>query len=209
VIVADATGRPQFYDLLRGTRAPVCVAFDIPWLNGTDLRPLPLSERRRRLQAILPAGSPTISLPLSVAGRRRELFELMCANDLEGIVAKRLHDPYDARVRWLKIKTRITRSRKAEPSCLMARGTARRELLKLALPEIGALPNEAAAQLQAAAIRGVSAFTNQIRRRRILACGECRVADYRGCFVSPGKRVGSEFPKAGLSQFPPIGLPWR
>jgi hypothetical protein len=28
----------------------------------------------------------------------------MCANDLEGIVAKRLADPYDTRVSWLKIK---------------------------------------------------------------------------------------------------------
>jgi hypothetical protein len=28
----------------------------------------------------------------------------MCANDLEGIVAKRLADRYDARARWLKIK---------------------------------------------------------------------------------------------------------
>jgi hypothetical protein len=27
----------------------------------------------------------------------------MCVNDLEGIVAKRLADPYDTRVRWLKI----------------------------------------------------------------------------------------------------------
>ena len=46
VIAADETGRPQFYDLLRGTRAPAYVAFDILWLNGTDLRPLPLGERR-------------------------------------------------------------------------------------------------------------------------------------------------------------------
>ena len=28
----------------------------------------------------------------------------MRAHDLEGIVAKRLADPYDPRVRWLKIK---------------------------------------------------------------------------------------------------------
>ena len=28
----------------------------------------------------------------------------MCLNDLEGIVAKRLDNPYDPRVRWLKIK---------------------------------------------------------------------------------------------------------
>ena len=32
------------------------------------------------------------------------MFELMCTNDLEGIVAKRLADAYDPRVRWLKIK---------------------------------------------------------------------------------------------------------
>jgi ATP-dependent DNA ligase len=41
---------------------------------------------------------------MSVTGRGRELFELMCSNDLEGIVAKRLADRYDTRVRWLKIK---------------------------------------------------------------------------------------------------------
>jgi bifunctional non-homologous end joining protein LigD len=104
VIAADETGRPQFNDLLRGTRAPAYVAFDILWLNGTDLRPLPLGERRERLQTILPTGSPTISEALSVAGRGRELFELMCANDLEGVVAKRLADPYDPRAGWLKIK---------------------------------------------------------------------------------------------------------
>jgi ATP-dependent DNA ligase len=28
----------------------------------------------------------------------------MCANDLEGIVAKRLRDPYSTRTKWLKIK---------------------------------------------------------------------------------------------------------
>jgi bifunctional non-homologous end joining protein LigD len=80
------------------------VAFDILWLDGTDLRSLPLGERRRRLQGILPEGSPIISEALSVAGRGHELFDLMCTNDLEGIVAKRLADPYDTRVPWLKIK---------------------------------------------------------------------------------------------------------
>ena len=72
------------------------MAFDILWLDGADLRSLPLGDRRRRLQGILPKGSP--------AGRGRELFELMREHDLEGIVAKRLDDPYDPRVRWLKIK---------------------------------------------------------------------------------------------------------
>ena len=106
VIAADETGRPQFYDLLRGTRAPAYVAFDILWLNGSDLRSLPLHERRRALQGIVPKGSVIVSEALSVEGRGRELFDLMCANDLEGVVAKRLTDPYDARVKWHKIKNR-------------------------------------------------------------------------------------------------------
>jgi len=44
------------------------VAFDLTWLNGADLRPLPLTERRRRLQDILPTGSAIISEALSVTG---------------------------------------------------------------------------------------------------------------------------------------------
>jgi bifunctional non-homologous end joining protein LigD len=103
VIAADETGRPQFYELLRLPRSASYVAFDILWLNGTDLRALPLTERRKCLQGIVLKGSPIVSEVLSVAGRGRELFELMCTNDLEGIVAKRLADPYDTRVRWLKI----------------------------------------------------------------------------------------------------------
>ena len=79
---------------------------DRPLDSGTvrACAPLPLGERRRRLQAILPKGSPVVSELLSVVGRGREFFALMCANDLEGIVAKRLRDPYEPHVRWLKIK---------------------------------------------------------------------------------------------------------
>ena len=104
VFAPDETGRPQFYDLLRGTRAPVYVAIDLIWLNGADLRALPLTERRRHLQNILPKGPAIISEALSVEGRGHRLFELMCAHDLEGVVAKRLKDGYGSRVRWLKIK---------------------------------------------------------------------------------------------------------
>ena len=47
------------------------MAFELLWLNGTDLRPLPLSERRRHLQntAVLlpcpPDGMPSRRLPLA------------------------------------------------------------------------------------------------------------------------------------------------
>jgi bifunctional non-homologous end joining protein LigD len=84
VIAADETGRPQFYDLLRHKRTPTYVAFDLLWLNGADLRPLPLIERRRHLQTILPKGSASIAEALSVTGRGCELFDLVRAHDLEG-----------------------------------------------------------------------------------------------------------------------------
>jgi len=61
VIASDDTGRPQFYELLWRSRRPTYVAFDLLWLNGADLRALPLSERRRRLQAVLPQESLALS----------------------------------------------------------------------------------------------------------------------------------------------------
>jgi hypothetical protein len=44
---------------------------------------LPLTGRRQSLQGIVPKGSPIISEALFVEGRGRELFELMCTNDLK------------------------------------------------------------------------------------------------------------------------------
>ena len=44
IIAADETGRPVFIDLLRGTRSPCYIAFDLLWLNGIDLRSLPLAS---------------------------------------------------------------------------------------------------------------------------------------------------------------------
>jgi bifunctional non-homologous end joining protein LigD len=84
VAAVDDTGRPQFYDLLRRPHAPAYVAFDLLWVDGANLRSLPLRERRRRLQAVLPEASTIVSEALSVTGRGCELFDLMCANDVEG-----------------------------------------------------------------------------------------------------------------------------
>jgi len=46
----------------------------------------------------------------------------MRTNDLEGIVAKRLADPYDTHVRWLKIKNPDIRRRKVGARCSMGHG---------------------------------------------------------------------------------------
>ena len=41
IVCLAAEGRPQFYDLLRHRGDPVFYAFDLLWLDGEDLRPLP------------------------------------------------------------------------------------------------------------------------------------------------------------------------
>jgi bifunctional non-homologous end joining protein LigD len=107
VIATDETGRPLFFDLVRGSRTPAYVAFDLLWLNGTDLLSLPLSERRRRMQSLLPKHSSVISEALSVQGRGHELFELMRSHAFpasQRAPAAHADDRYDPRVRWYKIK---------------------------------------------------------------------------------------------------------
>jgi hypothetical protein len=56
------------------------------------------SSSARHLQNILPKRSALISEALSVTGRGYKLFELMCAHDLEGVVAKLLKEAYGSRV---------------------------------------------------------------------------------------------------------------
>jgi hypothetical protein len=94
--------------------------------RSARLRALPLTERRKSLQGIVSKGSPIVSEALSVEGRGRELFELMCANDLEGIVAKRLADPYGGRVRWLKIKNPDYSQKEGRATCSTGRGSGPR-----------------------------------------------------------------------------------
>jgi bifunctional non-homologous end joining protein LigD len=59
IVCLDVNGRPQFYDLLRRRSAPVFYAFDLLRLDGEDLRPRLLIERKRLLQSIVP-GQPSV-----------------------------------------------------------------------------------------------------------------------------------------------------
>jgi hypothetical protein len=117
VIAPDETGRPRFYDLLRPTRTPAYVAFDILWLDGADLRTLPLSERRQRLRGILPKRSVTVAEALSVVGRGCQLFELMCAHDLKGSSPSACTIGTTRASEGSRSRTRTTHCRKADASC--------------------------------------------------------------------------------------------
>lgn len=73
---------------------------------GRDLREKPLTERKRRLERLIPKPTPVLSRVLAVASDGRALFEAAQRLDLEGIVAKRKADPYAPGVTWYKIMNR-------------------------------------------------------------------------------------------------------
>jgi bifunctional non-homologous end joining protein LigD len=101
----DASGRSCFNDLTTGTQPPYFAAFDLLWLDGEDLRALPLSERKKRLAAVVPAAPSFLLYVDHVEAKGRGLFAAVCGKDLEGIVAKPKQSTYDPRqTKWFKIK---------------------------------------------------------------------------------------------------------
>ncbi len=79
-------------------------AFDLLWLDGTDLRGLPLAERKDALGELLPKDTGPLYKILTLEEDGRALFSAARKMDLEGIVAKRKADPYDPATTWYKIK---------------------------------------------------------------------------------------------------------
>jgi bifunctional non-homologous end joining protein LigD len=82
--------------------APRYHVFDLLWLSGRDLTPLPLDQRRELLQS-LPLESPLVLVPrLDEAAP----WERACREGWEGVIAKRRDSPYEHRRSplWLKMK---------------------------------------------------------------------------------------------------------
>jgi DNA ligase D-like protein (predicted ligase) len=79
--------------------------FDVLWLDGEDVRPLPLRERKRLLRRTLAFGGP-VRLTQYRKERGEELFAQACRKGWEGLIAKRFDSPYvPGRSRdWLKFK---------------------------------------------------------------------------------------------------------
>jgi bifunctional non-homologous end joining protein LigD len=113
LIVTDPNGRSDF-SLLQHTleqgrleELQFCI-FDLLYYQGEDLRALPLSERKVRLDAAfakLPARGP-LRLADQIHSESAELLARVCNQHLEGLVAKKIDSPYtgDRSEHWLKVK---------------------------------------------------------------------------------------------------------
>ena len=103
VVAIDEAGRVDFGGLMKGRGHLAYAAFDVLWLNGRDLRPLPLAQRKKRLDRLVPLTTDTLLLVSSLEENGCELFEAACWVDIEGIVAKRKADPYTPRTTWYTV----------------------------------------------------------------------------------------------------------
>jgi ATP-dependent DNA ligase len=94
--------------LLFRRRQCVFIAFDLLYLNGKDLRRLPLIHRKAALKKLLKGTRSRILYLDHVEGAGRLLFEQIIAMDLEGIVCKRKDSPYKVTEKpsryWIKVK---------------------------------------------------------------------------------------------------------
>lgn len=119
-IAATVNGRPSFEHLqarINLTEAreieravakiPVSFfAFDLVYLDGKSLVPMPLRERKRLLDELV-VPSEVVQVTTYVEGEGIALAQATRAQRLEGIVAKKLASPYRPGKRtreWLKIK---------------------------------------------------------------------------------------------------------
>jgi len=103
VVALDRNGRPSFRELMRRTSTVAYAVFDVLWLNGRDLRGLPLERRKRLLDLAVPANTAHVMKVLSIESDGVALFKATEKLDLEGIVAKRKADAYDSRTVWYKV----------------------------------------------------------------------------------------------------------
>src|SRR6202158_3980754 len=90
--------------LVRSTPV-VYFAFDLLYLDGYDLRGVPLGKRRELLEDIL-TPRPVLRISEAFPGAGEALLEAARENGLEGIIAKHAPSAYESRRshEWLKIK---------------------------------------------------------------------------------------------------------
>jgi len=116
VVVLDENGVPNFNALQNAfdrsrEQSIVYFVFDVPYLNGRDLRRRPQSERTEVLRALMASnmsGRIRLSEPFESDGA--SALRSACAMGLEGLIAKRLDGCYEGGQRsnaWLKLKCNL------------------------------------------------------------------------------------------------------
>jgi len=110
IVAVDENGLANFQLLQNWQNTPSRLQFfifDILWLDGKDVTKLPLIERKRILQEVLPAEHDVIKYSDHVVGKGKDFFQVALKQGLEGIMAKKADSIYEIGSRtenWVKIK---------------------------------------------------------------------------------------------------------
>ncbi|MEJ8756942.1 DNA ligase D [Pontibacter sp. H259] len=114
IVVLNDKGYATFQQLQNYQNTPsqhlYFYVFDLLYLNGEDLRDLPLLERKKRLEQLLADELPAVRYSDHVVGNGVAFFKEAQRNNVEGIMAKKANSPYRTGQRsteWLKIKTHM------------------------------------------------------------------------------------------------------
>ena len=115
VVVLNENGLPSFQALqnafdVGASQDIIFYLFDAPYLNGIDLREVPLEERRAQLEKLLKDNDDG---PLRYSGifdaDHKSIVQSACALSLEGVIGKRAGSTYVSRRSndWIKLKCRL------------------------------------------------------------------------------------------------------
>jgi bifunctional non-homologous end joining protein LigD len=135
IVCLDRRGRSNFKNLLFRRDWPYFYAFDLLAVDGEDLRGWPLIERKRRLRRLIPLVPTRLLYVDHIKARGTDFFEVACAHDLEGIVAKAANGRYHCdgtSTSWIKIKNPAYTQMTARDELFQARQTVPRHRRKRA-----------------------------------------------------------------------------
>lgn len=111
VVVPDEEGVPDFQALQNAfdagfSKQIVYYLFDVPYLNGMDLREVPLEERRAALATLLERQDGALRFSADLQEDPDHMLASACQMKLEGLIGKRAGSPYVSRrsSSWIKIK---------------------------------------------------------------------------------------------------------
>lgn len=112
MVVANEHGVPDFQALQNAFEAGssgniLYYLFDLPYLNGVDLREVPVEERRAALSTVLSVHEqPLLRFSEAFDETPDALLNSACQMQMEGLIGKRLGSPYVSRRSsdWIKLK---------------------------------------------------------------------------------------------------------
>ena len=111
VVVMESDGRTSFQALQNALTADHgdklhYFIFDLMYLDGYDLRSVPLIERKRLLEKLLAAAPSVLRYSSHIEGSGAEFFKQACKLKLEGMISKFAQSGYKGgRCRdWMKVK---------------------------------------------------------------------------------------------------------